>query len=103
MPEQEGKAAMPYAIVHEHPRGTREQYEAAINVVHPPGGLPEGQIFHAAGPSADGWVILAIFDTRESWERYVDDVLTPEFTAGIEGTFTSGYNAIEFDVEVLEP
>jgi hypothetical protein len=48
-------------------------------------------------------VILAIFDTRESWERYVDDVLTPEFTAGIEGTFTSGYNAIEFDVEVLEP
>jgi len=33
----------------------------------------------------------------------VDDVLTPEFTAGIEGTFTSGYNAIEFDVEVLEP
>ena len=94
---------MPYAIVHEHPRGTREQYEAAIKVVHPPGGLPEGQIFHAAGPSADGWVILAIFDTRESWEQYVDDVLTPKFTAGIEGTFTLGYNAIEFDVEVLEP
>ena len=66
-------------------------------------GLPEGQIFHAAGPSADGWVILAVFDARESWERYVDDVLTPEFTAGIEGTFPPGYNAIEFDVEVLEP
>jgi hypothetical protein len=49
MPEQEGTQPMPYAIVHEHPRGTREQYEAAIKVVHPPGGLPEGQIFTPQG------------------------------------------------------
>jgi hypothetical protein len=46
---------MAYGIVHYFPGGTKEQYEASIAAVHPSEGrLPEGQIFHAAGPSTGG-------------------------------------------------
>ena len=81
---------MAYGIVHRFAGGTQEQYEASIAAVHPSGGgLPEGQIFHAAGPSAEGWTIVAIHDSQESWERFRDDVLMPRMSAGIDGGFTA--------------
>jgi hypothetical protein len=65
-----------YGIVHYFPGGTKEQYEASIGTVHPSdGSLPEGQFFHVAGPSGDGWVIVAIHDSQESWERFRDEKL----------------------------
>src|SRR5881398_3445135 len=76
---------MAYGVVHQFPGGTREQYEASIAAVHPAGGLPTGQIFHAAGASADGWTIVAIHDSQESWERFRDEKLMPTMSAGIEG------------------
>jgi hypothetical protein len=79
---------MAYGIVHRFPGGTKEQYEASIAAVHPSeGGLPEGQIFHVAGPSADGWTIVAIHDSQESWERFRDQILMPAMSEGIEGGF----------------
>jgi hypothetical protein len=81
---------MAYGIVHQFPGGTQEQYEASIAAVHPSdGSLPEGQIFHAAGPSDDGWTIVAIHDSQESWERFRDGTLMPAMSAGIEGGFAS--------------
>jgi hypothetical protein len=80
---------MAYGIVHQFAGGTREQYEASIGAVHPGGGLPEGQVFHAAGPSEGGWTIVAVHDSRESWERFRDEVLMPRMAAGIDGGFTS--------------
>ena len=77
---------MPYGIVHHFPGGTKEQYEASIAVVHPGADqLPEGQVFHAAGPSAGGWTIVAVHESRESWERFRDDILLPRLQEGIEG------------------
>ena len=68
---------MAYGIVHQFPGGTQEQYEVSIAAAHPSdGSLPEGQIFHAAGPSADGWTIIAIHDSQESWERFRDEKLS---------------------------
>ena len=46
-----------FGIVHRFPGGTKDQYEASIARVHPPGGLPKGQTYHAAGASDDGWVV----------------------------------------------
>src|ERR1035441_6771588 len=58
-----GGIYMAYGVVHRFAGGTQEQYEASIAAVHPEGGgLPEGQLFHAAGPSADGWTIIAVHD-----------------------------------------
>ena len=79
---------MAYGIVHHFPGGTKENYEASIAAVHPSdGSLPEGQIFHAAGPSGDGWTILAVHESQESWERFRDGTLVPRMQQGIEGGF----------------
>lgn len=90
---------MAYGVVHQFPAGTKEQYEASIAAAHPSdGGLPEGQIFHAAGPSADGWTVVAIHDSRESWERFRDGVLMPLMTQGIDGGFTAPPQEATFSV-----
>lgn len=49
--------------------------------------LPEGQIIHAGGPEAGGWTIFAVHDSKESWERFRDDILVPRLTAEIVGGF----------------
>ncbi len=62
---------MAHGVVHQFAGGTEEQYQASIAAVHPSdGSLPEGQVFHAAGPSADGWTIVAIHVSKESWEQF---------------------------------
>ncbi len=81
---------MAYGIVHQFAGGTRDQYEASIAAVHPSdGSLPEGQVFHVAGPSADGWIVVAIHESRESWEQFRESILMPAMQAGIDGGFTA--------------
>jgi hypothetical protein len=77
---------MSYTIVHHFPGGTKEQYEASIAAVHPSRAtLPKGQIFHAAGPSAGGWTVVAVHDTQESWETFRNNILMPKMQQGIKG------------------
>jgi hypothetical protein len=68
-----------FGIIHRFRGGTRDQYENAVKVVHPDGGkaLPEGQLLHLAGPAEDGWLVMAVHDSRESWERFRDETLLP--------------------------
>jgi ketosteroid isomerase-like protein len=88
-----------YGVVHFFPGGTKEQYEASIAAVHPAGGgLPEGQIFHAAGPSTGGWTIVAIHDSKESWEQFRDGILMPRMKAGIKGGFPTPPRETTFEV-----
>ena len=95
---------MAYAVVHHFAGGTKEQYEASIAAVHPgPDKLPDGQIFHAAGPSDRGWTILAVHDSQESWERFRDQTLLPAFEAGISGGFESPPEETAVDVQTLMP
>ena len=90
---------MAYGVVHHFPGGTKEQYEASLAAVHPSdGSLPEGQVFHAAGPSGDGWTIVAIHDSRESWERFRDGTLMPHMQAGIDGGFAGPPQETTFEV-----
>jgi len=80
---------MAYLIVHHFPGGSKSQYEASITAVHPSREtLPEGQIFHAAGPSPGGWTVVAVHDSKESWERFRDGVLMPKLKEGVPGGFT---------------
>jgi hypothetical protein len=91
---------MAYGVVHTFPGGTKEQYEASVGAVHPSdGSLPDGQIFHAAGPSQGGWTIIAIHDSQESWERFRDDILGPKMAAGISGGFSAPPQETTFPVE----
>ena len=95
---------MAFAIVHHFPGGTKEQYEASMAAVHPgDDSLPVGQIFHAAGPSADGWTIMAVHDSQSSWEQFRDGILLPKLQAGIEGGFATPPVETEIDVYKLMP
>ncbi|MGO4258070.1 hypothetical protein [Marmoricola sp. RAF53] len=95
---------MAYGVVHHFAGGTREQYEASIAAVHPtPDTLPEGQLFHAAGPSGDGWSIMAVHDSQESWEKFRDEILMPTMQAGIEGGFAAPPEESTIDVYKLMP
>jgi len=95
---------MPYGIVHHFPGGTQEQYEASIAAVHPSRDtLPEGQIFHAAGPAAGGWTIVAIHESQASWERFRDSILMPRMQQGISGGFTTPPQETGFEVHNLQP
>jgi hypothetical protein len=90
---------MAYGVVHHFAGGTQDQYEASIAAVHPSdGSLPEGQVFHAAGPSEGGWTVVAIHDSKESWERFRDETLMPKMGAGIEGGFAAPPQETTFPV-----
>lgn len=91
---------MAYGVVHQFAGGTEEQYRASIAAVHPSdGSLPEDQVLHIAGPTADGWVIVAIHGSRESWEKFRDDTLMPRMQAGIEGGFEGPPQETSFEVK----
>ncbi|XAS69214.1 hypothetical protein V3C33_08170 [Micrococcaceae bacterium Sec5.7] len=91
--------AKPYGVVHFFAGGTQEQYEASIAAVHPGDGrLPDGQTFHAAGASAGGWTIMAVHNSKESWEQFRDSILLPRMQQGIEGGFASPPEETVFEV-----
>jgi hypothetical protein len=95
---------MAFAVIHHFPGGTKEQYDATLFAAHGGGDvLPDGQIFHAAGPSGDGWTIVAVHDSKASWERFRDDALLPGFKAGVPGGFTTPPEESEVDLYKLLP
>lgn len=94
---------MAYGITHFFPGGTQEQYEASLAAVHPSRDrLPEGQIFHAAGPTAGGWLIVAIHDSQQSWERFRDGILMPKLQQGVPGGFAAPPQETLFEVYNLQ-
>ena len=95
---------MAYGVVHHFPGGTSEQYEASIAAVHPSASeLPDGQIFHAAGASDGGWTIMAVHDSKESWEAFRDGILLPRMQQGIDGGFAGPPEETEVDVYKVLP
>jgi hypothetical protein len=95
---------MAFGVIHHFPGGTEQQYEASIRAVHPSREqLPDGQIFHAAGPVEGGWTIMAVHDSKESWEDFRDNTLMPRMQAGIEGGFTSPPESTEMELYNVQP
>jgi len=78
---------MTYLLTHFWPGGTEEQYRAMLAVVHPADGLPDGQISHAAGPTEGGYLISALWDSKESSDRFVSEVLLASLP--VEGGYES--------------
>jgi hypothetical protein len=88
-----------FGITNHFKGGTKEQYDNTVKVVHPDGGkaLPAGQVYHAAGPTSDGFVVVAIWDSKASWEKFRDETLLPAFASG-ENTLPGPPQITEFDV-----
>jgi hypothetical protein len=97
------KAKKAYGIIHHFPGGTKKQYEASIAALHPSKGtLPKGQIFHAAGATSGGWVVVAVHESKKSWDQFRDDILMPRMKEGIKGGFSNLPQETAIDVHNLQ-
>jgi hypothetical protein len=78
---------MAFLMMHFWPGGTEAQYRATIAVAHPTDGLPDGQLHHAAGETEGGYLISVVWDSKESADRFVSDVLLASLPVdgGFEG------------------
>ncbi len=68
---------MAYMISHFYAGGTEQQYQAVLDAAHPAEGLPAGQLYHVAGPAEGGWLIVAVWDSKDSFDSFVRDTLMP--------------------------
>jgi hypothetical protein len=94
---------MAYGVVHRFAGGTEDQYRASIAAVHPSdGSLPDGQVLHVAGATDDGWMIVAVHVSQESWEQFRDQILMPRMQQGIESGFQTPPQETTFEVYVEE-
>jgi hypothetical protein len=95
---------MAFGIIHRFPGGTKEQYEASVAVLHPSdGSLPDGQIFHAAGATTDGWAVIAVHESKASWESFRDGTLIPLMQKGIEGGLAGPPQETEIELSTVQP
>jgi len=78
---------MAYIVTHFWPGATEEQYWEEVAAVHPEGGTPKGQTYHAAGNTEGGVLVVAVWDSKESCDQFVANVLMPNVDkpGGLEG------------------
>lgn len=73
---------MTYMVTHFWPAGTEDQYNATIAVAHPPLGLPEGQTYHAAGPTEGGFLVASVWDSKAQCDSFVSGTLMANMPEG---------------------
>lgn len=67
---------MTYLITHFFEGGTQEQYDAIVAQAHPAdGSLPEGQLHHFAGPTDGGFLVVALWETKEQNDEFQKELL----------------------------
>jgi hypothetical protein len=55
------------------------------------------------GSGAWGWTVMAVHDSRESWEHFRDSILMPRMKQGISGGFSTSPEETTFEVHTLMP
>jgi hypothetical protein len=60
---------------------TLEQYEAVNAEAGVEENLPEGVIFHAAGPAEGGFSVIDFWESREQFDRFFADRIAPAIEA----------------------
>jgi heme-degrading monooxygenase HmoA len=76
---------MAICVVGENPKATAEMYEQVMQRVAQSGEVPPpGAIFQVAGPAESGWRVISVWESREAFERFVEERLRPAWAeAGI--------------------
>jgi hypothetical protein len=88
---------MAYVISHFFPAGTREQYEAVMAALNGKlGVIPKGQLLHVAGPVPGGWQVIAVQESKETWDVFMAERFAPRMREGIAGGFTAPPQGLEF-------
>jgi hypothetical protein len=74
-----------YLLTHFWPGGTEEEYRATIAAAHPGGGLPAGQIYHAAGPADGGYLVAAVWQSQAACDAFLAAALDQPVEGGLAG------------------
>jgi quinol monooxygenase YgiN len=61
---------MAFGYIITNPGQTQEQYDAVMEQLNLEEGLPEGWIFHAAGPTEDGWRVVEVWESQEAADAF---------------------------------
>lgn len=75
------------------PEVTEAKYQEARKVVNWEGDVPKGAQFHTAWFAADGFHVLDVWDSREDFEAFGRDRLTP----GIQQIGIEGQPSVQFE------
>jgi hypothetical protein len=78
---------MAYLITHFFEGGTAEQHEVVLGAAHPGGALPPGQTYHAAGPTEGGWLLVAVWNSKDAYDRFLSETLMPTLSQ-VSGGFS---------------
>ncbi|MGA2927863.1 MAG: hypothetical protein ABSG43_18070 [Solirubrobacteraceae bacterium] len=78
---------MSYVLTHFWPGGTEDQYRRTVAAAHPRDGLPEGQIYHAAGPTEGGLLIVTLWASKEHSDHFYSEtsIATTPVAGGLVG------------------
>jgi hypothetical protein len=69
---------MAVVVVAEIEGGTQDFYDKVTAKVMPDGDqLPDGGKVHIAGPSANGWRVITVWDSEEQFHQFRNDQLIP--------------------------
>jgi len=68
---------MPVLVIAEAPGVTAEQDKAVMEALNLKGDPPAGARARMAGPTETGWRIASLWDSRESFDAFLHDRLTP--------------------------
>jgi heme-degrading monooxygenase HmoA len=57
------------------PGVTQAQYEQVFKQVTPNDQMPAGMLFHVAGPTANGWCVIELWESQEAAQRFFEETL----------------------------
>ncbi len=66
---------MAYLLTHFWPGGTEEQYRTTLAAVTEAAGGERPELIHAAGPTEGGFLIAAVYDSKETCENFVQSAI----------------------------
>jgi quinol monooxygenase YgiN len=55
---------------------TQAQYDQVLTELHPDKKTPAGMLFHVAGPTAEGWRVVEVWESQEAADRYFQTKLS---------------------------
>lgn len=66
---------MSIGLVFDAPSVTQAQYDQVRKEVSPDNRTPDGMLYHAGGPTANGWRVVEVWESQEAADRYFKETL----------------------------
>jgi hypothetical protein len=94
---------MAYVIVHFYQAVRRSSTRRQSRRCIPPEITCRRDTSSARQAPPGGWTIVAVHDSKESWERFRDGTLMPRMKRGVKGGFTQPPQETAFESYNLKP